>query len=161
MREHIFKRHATSTKLVRNLGLSESAFRKKLKIVQAEGMWAYVEVPEDDDPDGEICVIHFWHRKDQDPRMVAYMLGHELGHIADGGPKFAPGDEREEDRADEFARATQESLAVLITLGLLSGPSGTVLSARGPGPTGRLRRVPDSVQHGRGARAPSPQAHRG
>lgn len=82
-------------------------------------MWAYVDVPEGKDSKKNPCIIHYWHRKDQHPLQVALLLGHELGHIADGGPKYDPGDKLEEDRADEFARVAQESLTILIQSGML------------------------------------------
>lgn len=115
MREHRFIRHKTSTELVAISGFKNPG--RKLKSVRKHGMWAFVDVPVNED---EICVVHYWHRADQPADQVALMLAHELGHIADGGPKdYIIGDAAEEDRADEFARAAWEALKIVLASGLL------------------------------------------
>ena len=127
MREHRFIRHSTSTKLVAISGFKNKA--RKLKSVRKHGMWAFVDIPAAED---EICEVHYWHRADQPADQVALMIAHELGHIADGGPKdHVIGDAAEEDRADEFARAAWEAVKVVIASGMLADPRK------------RVRRSPD------------------
>lgn len=122
-------------------------------------MWAYVDVPRSH---CEPCVIHYWHREDQDPRLVALMIGHELGHIADGGPKDGRiGDAREEDRADEFGRAAQEALTCLAAAGLITDSAGRLFDPRGPSPAGRSRTVGVAARTGPSSGRPAPRARRG
>lgn len=76
-------------------------------------MWAFVRVPF---RKNEECTVHYWFRKNKDPFEVAQMIGHELGHIADGGPKGD--DEKEERRADEFGDVAKEVASFLESEGL-------------------------------------------
>lgn len=161
MREHAYRQHPTASSLVAEAATGPDRIRnrkRKLEQVKRMGMWAFVLIPEDED---EMCVVHFWHRKDQDPRAIAMMLGHELGHIADGGPKDKVlGYHGEENRADEFGRAAQEAMSYALAAGLLIGPSGRPLSSLGPSPAGRVRRPASAGRRGRTSRMRAPRARR-
>lgn len=157
MRDHFYHRHGSARSLIEASGIKGKKKREqKLARVKRDGMWAYVIVP----ADGSKCEIHFWTRADQDPRSVAMMIGHELGHIADGGPKDHLGYHGEENRADEFGRTAQETLTCLLALGLVTGPGGQQLSQLGPSPAGRLRKESASAQTGRKSRRPARRARR-
>lgn len=43
--------------------------------IQRERMWAFAKTKGDPE-------IHYWHAKDVDPLRLAYMLGHEVGHLS-------------------------------------------------------------------------------
>ena len=92
--------------------------RPPLDLVRSVGHWAFVSVPDDRDVP---CIIHYWHRRNLDPVLIARMLAHEIGHISDGGPKsWLLGGEGEEERADEFARVTAEVVDFMIREGTLT-----------------------------------------
>ncbi len=144
MRMFSFNRHRTSTSLVDYHGGKSRERARLLKKVRRKGMWAFVDIPQDQDgnidDDGE-CVIHYWHRADQDPRRVIFLLGHELGHIADGGPKHPPGDMAEENRADEFGGVAAVAFGMLLATGLVTRPEVPArASARRSGRRVRSRR---------------------
>jgi hypothetical protein len=69
------------------------------------------------------CVIHsspplvrYWHDGKRPPEELAFMLGHELGHVS-GKPKR--NDEAEEDRADEYGLVARAVLRRMRADGLL------------------------------------------
>lgn len=138
MRSHKFVRHKTARDLVEASDLKRSRKEKKIKRILKEGMWAFVDIPVNED---EECEVHLWFRKDQDPRLVALMIGHELGHIADGGPKDdVIGHDEEENRADEFGRAAQEAVTMLLQIGFVIMPPGTEVDFTGITNSGRVKR---------------------
>jgi len=127
MREHSFVIHESAASLVRELfsdvaGIqtdSLAAGRSQdsvLRQVRKRGRWAFVDVPSDQTQE---CVVHVWFKTGTDTLEVAKMLSHELGHISDGGPRRGITHSEEEDRADEYARVTYETITLLKQLRLI------------------------------------------
>jgi len=101
--------------------------RPPIGLIRSVGHWAFVSVP---DEEGLPCIVHYWHRRDLSPVLIARMLAHEIGHISDGGPKHWLGSEGEEDRADEFARVAAEVVGFLLTEGVLTVPRRSTMNRR-------------------------------
>jgi hypothetical protein len=80
-------------------GVDGSAFAK---YVRRNGMWAFVlwqglKVPH----------VHYWHDGKRKPEELAYLLGHEVGHVS-GKPRRGWA---EENRADEYGAAAAAVIA--------------------------------------------------
>ena len=116
MREYVFVRHEGPVTLIKASDFKNK--KRKLKSIRRDGMWAFVEIPPESL--GQPCEVHYWHRANKSPLDVAMMLGHELGHIGDGGPKEELGYRGEEDRADEFGLAAEGALWALMKSGVLA-----------------------------------------
>lgn len=118
MKPFILIRHLSSRSIYETARITED--RLTLAEIRAVGCWAYVSIPNEGPADSP-CLIHFWHRRDLDPIIVARMLAHEMGHIADGGPKdWLIGSDAEEDRAEEFAEVAAETVRFLLAEGILT-----------------------------------------
>ncbi len=140
MRPHRFQRHKSAVSLIRE-SLSRQAeeqdiaiqqvviaghpgsehpeiprtYDSMLKSVRKSGMWAYVDVPEDESLD---CTIHFWYKKNTPLGRVALMLGHECGHISCGGPFADIPPAAEEHRADSYGQVASEVVVILQAMGV-------------------------------------------
>ena len=116
-----WRRHASARSLVReyaraparDLGclpeevlLGPDTFTGFLKRIERMGRWAFVETL------AKPPVVHYWASPGTPAASLAFMLGHELGHIS-GKP--ARGAMAEEDRADEYGEVVR---AVVRRLGL-------------------------------------------
>ncbi len=75
-----------------------------LDVIQRQGMWAFV------DTKASPPVVHYWHDGKRSEMELAFMLGHELGHVT--GRK-ARGFVAEEHRADEYGEVAAAVLARL------------------------------------------------
>lgn len=62
--------------------------------IEAHGMWACVNTK------SKVPVVHYWHDSRRTLEEVAFMLGHELGHVS--GKPVKRGGWAEEHRADEY-----------------------------------------------------------
>jgi hypothetical protein len=62
-------------------------------------MWAFI------DTEKNRPLVHYWAAKDADPLRVAYMLGHEVGHVSGKRLNSRRNSWREELRADEYGAA--------------------------------------------------------
>lgn len=127
MREHRFVVHPSAASIVREFFADPDGIRPGsqtegksqdavLRRVRKNGKWAFVDVSPDPTAD---CIVHLWFFRDMPMHEIAIMIAHELGHIADGGPHSYLSHDEEETRADEYARATSETLTLLGQLGLL------------------------------------------
>jgi hypothetical protein len=118
MRPHRFVYHKSAAAIVREFFSDGKDYpmapSTKLRKIRKQGMWGYTDVP--DDPLAE-CTVHIWHYKDVPMLRVARLVSHELGHLGGLGPQSQ--DDAEEERADEYARVTVETLRFLSATGLL------------------------------------------
>ncbi len=110
--------------------------RPPLGLIRKLGAWAFVSVFADEDA---TCIVHLWHRRNIRPEILARVLGHELGHISDGGPKDDTlGRIPEEERAEEFAYVAAEVVAQLLSKRIVvSGRSARAGRTRGRRPRKR------------------------
>lgn len=115
MRAFKLRKHPTAKSIHEAAGHIKD--RPSLRLIRQVGAWAFVSVPSD--PDG-VCIVNLWFRGRCRPDLVARVLGHELGHISDGGPKDDElGMIPEEERAEEFAETVVEVVRFLLDEGIL------------------------------------------
>ena len=109
MRRPEWRKHRTASAIIKayvkdlaQLGSevvsTSSKPREFTKEIESRGMWAYVVV-------GAVPVVHYWAAPSQSEDQIAFMLGHELGHVT-GKPYKNAG--MEEDRADLFGSVAAE-----------------------------------------------------
>lgn len=67
--------------------------------IRRDGVWAFVATR------SSPPVINYWAARDADPLHVAYVLGHEVGHISGKRLRSRRNEWREEARADEYGAA--------------------------------------------------------
>lgn len=77
-----------------------------LKAIIAEGKWAFVETKP------KIPVVHYWQDGKRSRDEMAFMLGHELGHVSGKQNKRSP--IGEEIRADEYGDVVMTVLRRLV-----------------------------------------------
>ena len=70
-----------------------------LASIREMGVWAFVETEK------KTPVVHWWASARADRLRVAYVLGHEVGHISGRPLRSRRNDWREELRADEYGAA--------------------------------------------------------
>lgn len=73
-----------------------------LESIEAMGLWGFA--------DSVTNTIHLWAAPATSPRLVAELVGHELGHLT--GPQLAD-DLQEEMRADQFASVAAMTFDIL------------------------------------------------
>ena len=133
MRPYVLKLHSSAKSI--HAAAGHIPDRPDLDLIRSVGAWAFVSVPPNEDLD---CIVHMWHRRGCRPELIARVLGHELGHIADAGPKDSEiGRIPEEERADEFAFVTTEVVGFLLGEGAVRRRAGR--GGRRPGPRSRRR----------------------
>ena len=84
--------------------------KKELSFYRKLGVWAYCQFS-----GTGYTEIFLWIAPKTDPKWVAYVLGHELGHLS-GTPLLLPWDE--EPRADTYGRVVQLTMEIMSDLGL-------------------------------------------
>lgn len=107
----LFERHATARSLVNAHLAPMGGFDEieeapaLLRAVEEVGLWAFCDTLAKPCP-----VVHYWHAEGVDRGHLAYVLGHEVGHVS-GRPLRSPRNAwREELRADEYGAAAYLAL---------------------------------------------------
>lgn len=95
-----FKRHRTARALAGAFFKPMGGFRNIVADIVHNGMWAFVDRRAKPSP-----LVHYWHEADANPFHLAYMLGHEIGHVS-GRPLVSKRRGwKEEARADAYGAA--------------------------------------------------------
>lgn len=76
-----------------------------------EGLWAFAATRAKPCP-----VVHYWARRDVDRLKLAFVLGHEVGHVSGRPLKSRRNDWREELRADEYGAAAFLAMREVLSL---------------------------------------------
>lgn len=111
-------RHRTAKSLVEAfVELAHSKFsdldKQYVSAAESNGMWAFVRL-------SKIPHIHYWYKPGADVLEVAFMLGHEIGHVSGKPLESYKNAWREEERADEYGIAVKEVLKRLRREGLIT-----------------------------------------